>query len=265
MLTIDTHCHVGLDWFEPVEVLLFQMDRNQVDKAVLIQTWTFDNTYLLECLQRFPGRFAAVGYLDISQPDAPATLESLKKEGLQGVRFSLIDDSGSEALMALLRKAEQLKLVVSCLGLPEHYASDDFRRIIEAVPDLRIMIEHLGYAKHTDPPPYETFRKILSLAKCPNVFMKVHGLGEIMPRPAPMTHPPFDLSKVPPFIDMAFDAFGANRLTIGTDSPPCSHREGYRNVVHSLREYLSRRTRSEIEAVCGKTAASLFTFGDEQA
>ena len=37
MLTIDTHCHASPTWFEPVELLLFQMDRNDVDKAVFIQ------------------------------------------------------------------------------------------------------------------------------------------------------------------------------------------------------------------------------------
>ena len=47
MLIIDTHCHAGKNWFEPIEVLEFQMDRNGVDKALLVQHGgTFDNGYL---------------------------------------------------------------------------------------------------------------------------------------------------------------------------------------------------------------------------
>ena len=47
MLIIDTHTHAGNNWFEPIEVLEFQMDRNGVDGAVLVQHGgTFDNTYL---------------------------------------------------------------------------------------------------------------------------------------------------------------------------------------------------------------------------
>ncbi len=34
---VDAHCHVSPVWYEPVETLLFQMERNGVDTAILIQ------------------------------------------------------------------------------------------------------------------------------------------------------------------------------------------------------------------------------------
>ena len=71
---------------------------------------------------------------------------------------------------------------------------------------------------------------------------------------------PFDLSKAPPVIDMAIEAFGPHRLMLGPDYPPSGNREGYGNVVRYLREYLGRRSTSEQEAIFGKTAASLFRF-----
>jgi len=37
MVTVDAHCHVSPCWYEPVESLLFQMDRNHVEQAVLVQ------------------------------------------------------------------------------------------------------------------------------------------------------------------------------------------------------------------------------------
>ncbi len=260
MLTIDTHCHVSLAWFEPVEVLLFQMDRNQVDKAVLLQTWTFDNTYLLECIRRYPGRFVGVGGVDFSRPDAPDILERGAKDGWQGVRLSLADRLKRGDALPVLKKAEQLRLVASCLGMPEQLASEGFQKIVEAVPGLPIMVEHLGYPKPDDAPAYEKFRKVLTLARYPNIYLKIPGFGELMPRPIPTTHPAFDLKKAPPVIDMAIDAFGANRLTIGTDALPVYHREGYANVLYYLREYLTRRSRAEQEAILGGKAASLFRF-----
>ena len=58
---VDTHCHAGTNWFEPVEMLLHQMNTNGVQSAVLIpHGGNDDNQYLLECVQRFPGCFAAV-------------------------------------------------------------------------------------------------------------------------------------------------------------------------------------------------------------
>ena len=36
MTVVDTHTHAGINWFEPVEMLLHQMTLNEVDHAVLI-------------------------------------------------------------------------------------------------------------------------------------------------------------------------------------------------------------------------------------
>jgi len=60
MTIVDTHCHTGIHKYEPVESLLFHMDSSDVDKAVLIQhAGETDNSYHVECLQKFPGRFAS--------------------------------------------------------------------------------------------------------------------------------------------------------------------------------------------------------------
>ena len=56
-MIIDTHCHAGLNWFEPIENLIFQMDKNFIDKAVLIQHKGSTNNYLYECFNRFSNKF----------------------------------------------------------------------------------------------------------------------------------------------------------------------------------------------------------------
>ena len=37
MIIVDTHCHALAHWFEPVEMLLHQMNANGADKATLVQ------------------------------------------------------------------------------------------------------------------------------------------------------------------------------------------------------------------------------------
>lgn len=88
MTVVDTHCHTGLSWFEPVESLLFQMETNGVDKAAIIQhRGAYDNSYVCECMRRNPGKFAAVVQVDVSRPDAPTALEKLAGQGASGVRL----------------------------------------------------------------------------------------------------------------------------------------------------------------------------------
>ena len=261
MLTIDTHCHASASWFEPIEVLLFQMDRNAVDKAVLIQhRGEYDNSYFLECAKANPGRFAVVGIVDTDQPDAPETLARWAAQGMQGVRFTTRTRSPGSDPLAIWRKAAELGLVVSCLDTCTAYVSDGFQAIIKELPDLRIMIEHFGFWNSEGQAGHDCFPKLVELSRYPNLYLKTPGFAEYVPRPFPARNPPFDLAKVPPYIDMAIEAFGAERMTIGTDYPPSSAREGYTNVVRYLREYLTRFSTLQQEAVLGGTAASLFHF-----
>ena len=43
--------------------------------------------------------------------------------------------------------------------------------------------------------------------------------------------PAFDPANVPHVIDMVTEVFGAIRLMLGIDYPPCSYREEYAKVV----------------------------------
>ena len=37
MIIVDTHTHAGTNWFEPVEMLIHQMNLNNVEKCILVQ------------------------------------------------------------------------------------------------------------------------------------------------------------------------------------------------------------------------------------
>jgi L-fuconolactonase len=79
---VDSHCHAALGWYEPIEVLLSQMDRNGVELAALIQiNGQSDNSYQAECVRRYPDRLRSVVIVDTSSPDAPSELERLVAEG----------------------------------------------------------------------------------------------------------------------------------------------------------------------------------------
>ena len=152
MPIVDTHCHATPYWFEPVEVLLDQMDRNGVDHAVLIQiNGVFDNSYLVECMQRFPGRFSGAGMVDVNSPDALDSLAQLPGMGLEGVRFNAATRSPGDEPLAIWRGAAEAGLIVSCGGQLEDFASEGFEHIVRELPDLKVIIEHLGGGGRDDP------------------------------------------------------------------------------------------------------------------
>lgn len=263
MLMIDTHVHCSRSWYEPVEVLLFQMSRVGFEKAVLTQhKGNLDNRYFIECIRRFPGRFAAVVAVDVARPDAVEELKRLAKEGATGVRLRPVDISPGDDPLLVWRTASQLGLVVSCLGRPpEQYASNEFLRVLEEFPKLPIVVEHLGFPDVEEPAPYNSFRKIVALAKHPNIYIKIPGLGQLCQRPTSFG-PAVPFKEGPPFAQMAFEAFGSKRMMFGSDYPPVSQREGYWNASHFLMDHLRFCTQEDKEWIFGKTAISVWKFAE---
>ena len=81
------------------------------------------------------------------------------------------------------------------------FASPNFEEVCRDLPDLTIVIEHLKSGGQDTAPPRDRYRKVLSLARYPNTYMKVVGFGEMCPRPMPCRQP-FPFEDVPPLTEM---------------------------------------------------------------
>jgi L-fuconolactonase len=259
-MIIDTHCHAGQNWFLPIESLEFEMNQAGVDAAVLIQHGgTYDNDYLFAEAAKRAGRFKVVVMIDPDDADPLGTLEQLAEQGAAGVRiapdgqFTALSDATD-----IWRKAGNLGLVVSSLGDDTRFSTDSFKKIIDDCPDTPITIEHLAGVGITDA-PYTNYKSALECAERPNTTIKVPGLGEITPRPSHLL-PDFRFDNIPPLFEMAYEAFGADRMMWGSDFPPSAGREGYGNTLEGVRSHPAFASGDDIEWVLGKTAARVFGF-----
>ncbi|MEX1019598.1 MAG: amidohydrolase family protein [Litorilinea sp.] len=261
MAYIDTHCHASPHWYEPVESLLAQMDRHHIEKAVLVQlNGQYNNTYQFECVARYPDRLASVALVDATQPDAPAQLARLAEQGAQGVRLAANMRSPGDDPLAIWRQAQTLGMSVSCSGGADLFAEPAFAELAAAVPDLPIIIEHMASlkAKPGELPPAHLCDRIFELARYPNLYMKIHGLGEICTRNMPITEPfPFDRTGIE-LLRRAYAAFGADRLMWGSDYPPVSGREGYGNALQLTMAELADCSPAEHAQIFGGVAAQVY-------
>ena len=274
MILVDTHVHVGQYWYEPVETLLFQMQRNGVAMAVLIQfIGNYDNRYEMECIHSYPDRFAAVVLVDTQREDAADTLEKWAEQGAVGVRLRPYWRSPGPDPLAIWRKTSELGLVVSGFGKADQFAADEFRELVEELPDLKIVLEHLGGVSQTgridleqlerqggaglEPQiDYNLFEKVLALAKYPNIYIKLPGFGELLTRPMPIHGVPF--SAPPRVVRMAYEAFGRQRMMWGSNFPPSASKEGYTNTLRLPMEKTPFFSEEDKEWIFGKTALSVW-------
>ena len=261
-MIIDTHCHAGRNWFQPIESLEFEMNHAGVDAAVLIQhRGTYNNNYLFEEAAKRPGRFKVVVMVDPTDSDPLGTLENLSEQGAAGIRITLdVRFNEISDMTDIWRKAGELGLVVSTLGDDKLFSSTRFKRIIDNCLETQIVIEHLAGVGITEP-PYTHYVSALECAQRPNTTIKVPGLGEIIPRPSILL-PYFRFDNMPPLFEMAYEAFGADRMMWGSDYPPSAAREGYRNTLEGVRTHPAFSNGDDIDWVLGKTATRVWNFGD---
>jgi len=262
MIIVDSHAHAVPCWFEPVESLVYQMDRYGVRHAVLVQiNGQTDNAYQREAVRRFPGRFASVVMVNTADPYATEQLSREADLGASGIRLHPDTRSPGEDPLAIWRVAAKLNLSVSCGAMTvAEFATDAFGGLVAALPQVRIVLEHLGgdVAPVESTEALEERRRVFALARFPNVYLKVHGLGEFCRRALPVREPfPFE-TPIPPLLDLALESFGAERLMWGSDYPLVSAREGYGNALSLVRQQLARLDQARQDLIFGQVALRVF-------
>lgn len=263
MAVVDAHCHASPLWFEPVEPLVCQMDLNGVARGVLTQILgQFDNLYQQECVDRYPGRFASVGAVNVQEEDAPQRLREWAQRGIVGVRLRPEARSPGADPLAVWRAAVDCGLAISCGGTAANIVADEFRRLATELPQLVFVLEQLGGWTRPDcDREASTWRAILALADLPNVLVKIPSLGQIAPRqigkPLIAGAPVLDASAGAILIE-ALDAFGAERLMWGSDFSVVGSREGYANALNWTRALFAERPEAEVDLIFGGNADRIF-------
>lgn len=259
MQIVDGHCHVSDRWYEPVATLIDQMDRNGVAQAVLIQLLgQCDNEYQQTCARANPERFASVVAIDVKQSDACDTLAALANDGAAGVRLRPADRSPGADPLAIWRTAATLGLTVSCVGNADVFGAPEFFALLEALPDLPIVLEHLGGTSRAGETSPSARERVFQTARYPNVHLKLPGLGELVRRPAGLPASGPTLPRECADIVGALERFGPDRMIWGSDFPVVCSREGYANALGWTRDAIRGQATGAEERIFGGTAKRLF-------
>lgn len=224
MPLIDNHIHAG-DKYGPVENAIGNMDSLGITHAVIVQHMgQYNNTYVAQCLEKYPERFWIVAMVDLALPDAPKTLRKwLKDDDLHGVRLPAVSLSRRPDVWDM---AAECRGVISVMGLqPRDLGQiERLKTFLEANPRSRMKIEHLGHADPAEPPPYITYQRVMDLASYKGVYLQLS---------APHTHSkkPYPHEDMLPFVEMAKKHFGPYHLIWGSSYPPV---EMYMTYAQSL-------------------------------
>ena len=119
-------------------------------------------------------------------------------------------------------------------------------------PEQKFVIDHIAKPQIKARELNEWSRGIRAIAKHPNVCCKVSGLVT----EADWKHwKPDDFR---PYLDVVFEAFGADRLMYGSDWPVCLLGGSYRNLKAIIDDYTQSFSATEKEKIFGMNAIRFY-------
>ncbi|MBT5877276.1 MAG: amidohydrolase family protein [Candidatus Latescibacteria bacterium] len=265
-MIIDTHVHLydpmrpkGVSWPEPENQLLYRTNlpvhaRAQavpegVTGVVVVEATNDldDNQWILDLAEDDPFIVGLVGRIDPCIEDFARQVSRFAGSPIfQGIRFRgrpfylEVENSSFLADMEVLADHD---LVLDTMFTPEE--TDGFFTMLDRLPQLRVMIEHIAGVKIDGGKPDAAWHaRMQRAAEYPNVYMKVSALMENSTiQPAPV-----DVDFYAPTIEALRSCFGDDRLVYGSNWPVCERAGTYARCMDIVRTYYENQS----EEVRGK-------------
>lgn len=234
------------------------LDASGFDGCIAVQarqSWE-ETEWLLGLAREFPFIRGVVGWVDLRSPSVGESLSRLAADpNLVGVRHVVQDEPDDAFLLRgdFQRGIAQLRdfgLTYDILIYPRQLPAAI--RFAEAFPEQPFVLDHLAKPVVREGLISPWREEIRQLARCPNVCCKVSGLV------TEAAWGRWKASDITPYLDVVFEAFGPDRLMIGSDWPVCTVSADYASTVHLIRDYLERFPSEVRERVLGANAARVY-------
>ncbi len=210
------------------------------DASIAVQArQTLEETrWLLQLANAEPTIAGVIGWVDLRSDQLKSQLtEFAKNAKFLGVRHVVQDEPDERFLLQpdFLRSISALRefdLTYDILIYPRHLpVAAEF---VAHFPEQRFVLDHLAKPaiKTHQLEPWES--GLRALAKFSNVMCKLSGL---------VTEADWNgwtSDHTRPYLDVAFDAFGPERLMIGSDWPVCTVAASYSDVMKVFENYLGQ-------------------------
>jgi len=221
--------------------------------VAFLELQTLEQTHgLLDLADRSPLFVGVGGWVDLRSPEVGSQLERFAANPkLVGVRHIVQSEPDDRFLLQpdFLRGIsllEEFDLAYDILIYTRHLpVAAEF---VERFPRQRFVLDHLAK------PPIKTgeidswAQGIRRLAQFPNVFCKLSGLV------TEADWRGWTAEQITPYLDVAFEAFGPDRLMIGSDWPVCLAAASYARTMKVVKAYLDAQTPECRESVLGGNA-----------
>ena len=234
------------------------------DGSIVVQArQTLEETRcLLDLATSSPFILGVIGWVDLRASDVQAHLARFAgNPKLLGIRHVVQSEPDERFLLQpkFLRGISVLAefdLTYDILIYPRQLSVA--AEFVQRFPRQRFVLDHLAkpLIKTGTLQPWEA--EIRKLAQFPNVFCKLSGL---------VTEADWKALKpeqFTPYLDIALECFGPDRLMIGSDWPVCTVVASYAQTMDVVIDFLGKHPRDVRDAVLGGSASRFWRLAVEQ-
>jgi predicted TIM-barrel fold metal-dependent hydrolase len=253
----------------PIEEYQSDLAGCDVVKSIYIQTnWaagqSYDEARWVQSVSDATGwPHANVAHADLSDPDAGALIGRLAKlPATRGIRQQLHWHRNSQFRFAprpdVMNDRDWRRGLATLAGHGllfelQIFASQmgDGARLARSFPDTVFVLEHGGMLEDMSPRGWQFWREgMMALADCPNVNVKLSGLGTFVHA--------CRADVMGPIVRESVEMFGADRCFYGSNFPIEKLWTDYDRLYRSFRSTIAHLGESEQAAILHDTAARLY-------
>jgi L-fuconolactonase len=223
------------------EHLISELRANEIDRCIAVQTDQSEEetAFLLNLAGRSDSMIeAVVGWLDLSSPQLPERLAHFTQfQKLRGLRHIVQSEPDDRFMLRPdfcrgIAKLKDFDLTFDILIYPRQLLSAI--ELVQKFPDQKFVLDHLAKPLIRTHEIEPWAKQIRILASNRNVYCKLSGLV------TEANWANWRAADFDPYLDVAFDAFGADRLLFGSDWPVCLLAASYRQVCEIIEQYITR-------------------------
>jgi L-fuconolactonase len=244
--------------FLPID-LLPELKSIDFDGSVAVQARQSleETNWLLQLADEHPHIKGVVGWLDLQSEQAEEQIAAFAKHPKAvGVRHVIHDEEDIDFMLRPkfirgVQLLEKYDLAYDVLIFPTHLANTI--EFVKQFSDKQtFVIDHIAKPLIKDGIVSPWKEDIAALATFPNVYCKVSGM---------VTEADWNTWKpenIRPYLDVIMEAFGPERILIGSDWPVCLVAGKYSEVMQVVIDYISTFTEKEQALMLGGNAAKAY-------
>jgi L-fuconolactonase len=231
-----------------------------IDRTVFVQTQhdLAENRWVLGLADQNEFIAGVVGWIDLASPDCERQLIEFRQHPKAcGIRHVTHDEPDVDFIVRPevlrgLKVLEKHRVPFDLLFFVEHLPHA--ARVADDCPELPLVIDHLAKPKIKARSIGDWEPHFREAAKRPNMFCKLSGMV------TEADWKSWEPSDLKPYVDVALDCFGPERLMFGTDWPVCELAGSYEEVHGAMVDLLGELSAGEQERVFGGTAREFYSL-----